>query len=1127
MFKLINQLQELFGVIKNKLDGMPDAANKKGLAYVVNQLTMISKTLETGELIKDLQQQLTALSKLIPNPIINEATDLLKVTAEQFEFAPQKIIQEFTQQTDIVSQIDSVKTYIENLQIEWRKILQELPSDAVALSNTLANQLALIINQLAGPEAQTIITWYQTAQTLAASLAPISEAIENNEDVGTAVLQLVEQRLLTVLDLLGYLEAKNIVDFVNQISPPPSLLDEIEQLPAIANQIENAYQQLINNINAEAEFATQVETCANAVRNFNQHMESGLNALTNIQQYELLQPGAINNRLHRLIDKALAIEFQDARNIEEVYTKVFTAIDSVVKQVNVKNVISEFNTFFVNINKAIKNNNFSEKLNFITNSMSNMSVTATDFSQQVLVLNADLKKYVEDLLTKNTIIMDALGKTENGVFKYNLASEVATQFDKIQALIVEGSSSESSGMQKMLTEYSALLKGYLDEIKLNLDLFKSNVTGGISNEMNGINSLLNVELVEAFNTLETAINTFKDGLSKRLNDLAKFQFSNYTNPIVEAIEANTAQISQIDVSSLSPTVRKLLAGVLEVNISINLHGVVNNLTKEWQQVIQVEMMNELKVKYAEVIGVIDKIQPQAFFKPLFANWEKVKTVILSELDEEHLSNIKKSLNSIQENYLQQPLAEWQPKNLLRPVKDNWQGYLNRIEQVKASAIIGPVDEHVNKIKTIVNSVSLSGQLDEVAVVFAEIKQKVTAFNPEQTIIAVQEKVNELRNSLAVFNPATILKPAIDMAPSYAALTNLSENTIKQLYELFSTPLQILDQLNPKQFALKLSQQIDNLLNNIKTVNVFTLYQRQKAAYLTLYAAALTTNDQTKIALVVQLDPALQLFSLVNAYNNAMQQIGQLKNNFTFNQDLVSSYEMMKTKLDNMLPFYAREVTTPEVFQRMLQRMNPQRFLAGLNERFNEITKAITLDLSPLSQALITSYQDLIKTINQVDVITILDSLEEKFNKIKADINQNILSIDFLQADLEKDLTNLQQLVRGLDPTQIINELDEVYQSIVNAFAQVDLSKMIEELAGSIQVLHQLISDINLENYFQPIFESWVNFVENLKKINLLSVLDPVQAKFTELTVDFNSSLQQVETAFDAMLSSASSVFTEA
>lgn len=1015
---------------------------------------------------------------------------------------------------DFVTTLQTTRTAIES-------IIDGVPPDHSAIVNALLDQILTILGALNGEEAQAIQAWVQSLAAMTQRLLPLIEEAQNSPDPAQFALRIVGHVLDNFLERLGFGRIQRFIQFLDTF--PRQTLDAqlIVDLNAAISVAQSAYGDALAAVGGDwPDFREPAVHVIEMMHDLERKIEAVLEVIERIVRAKIFQPNALETFLREQFQKVCDLPVQDVAVIDNPYNALLDKIDAAIDGIDLDFVRDDVLGFFETTRQTIEQVNIPNVADALSEQLAVVTTTVQSVQDSVSSLLADIEQFFDDLIAQLRGVAANVGTFQgDGSFEYGFMDELRQLFNRARLAI--GGDPDNPNAPSF--------RGTIDDFQTTIDQFLTQLDAILQPVETAVGTVAN-DAVQGIDEFSAFVDELKmpelieqmRGEVQQIVDQLPLDFASLVDPVIVEIEANEAKLAEIDTSDLNELLREALALALDVIISIDFSAEISNPLKDEFAVIQSvpkAALDHLQAQYEQALSRLDALSPTQLLAALFAAFDTIDNAI-SSLD---VASLFAPLDQLHAQYLQQPLAELQPSSLLQPVSDSFNQLVRVFDTLDASALLQPITEQLDQLKSAVLSIDLTQWIDELLAVIAQVQQTLRDIRPTDLLQPIIADFNRLEGELDRIAPSTVFAPIAGLAtPLLTMLEDVQAETTQALFDLFKTPLEILDSLRPTALSADIQANIDLVLAAIRAVQLPAIYNQFKASYFDLKAGVELNGHEAKLELVVFLDPDRLLGDVLIAHNALVAGLEGARSNVAI-PALTPLYDEMHEKLLNLLPPYAKAVIEPEVFKRLMRMADPTRFLADLDTRFEAI-KAKLLPIRPeeLSAELDTTYESVLALVDNLDV-------SDPLNQLKTDMTaaQNIvnsLRVDFLAADIDRLNADVQAMVQALNPATVFGELDTLHADVTAVVADTQPSQLLAGLQTLLDDLKAVVAQINPRTTFSPPIEkAWESITDALNDIDITIILSPLVEKLAALQADFELSLRAIETAFDNLLRSAKGI----
>lgn len=1008
---------------------------------------------------------------------------------------------------------------IQNAISTIQQISANIPQDRNGVISVLTQQIVSLLNRFGGKEAEDIRAWITSIQSLYNDLTPLIEQLEDSPDAGAVVVQIYQQALDRTLTLFGFAKIQPIIRFSQEFPPLASLQTALQPVAVSAHSASGLYAASMAQINSDyATFRTSIVSITRGLRDLNRQIRPVILNLRGVTESPLLQPHGLENYLREHMDKALRVNINEVRKIDDPFNALFDKLDLAIEQIDMSFVRDDVLGFFNALQETIRSVDLpsigdvlNEQLNPVAEQIHAAEQGVTDFVGQ-------MEGYFDGVQTQYRELASGVGEFQpDGSFRYHFEDQLNDIFAGVRNGINGDASnpdsfslkSELDSLKGRLEQAILQVSAVLGEVDGTLGAYRDQALTGISDFTLYVESLNMPQLLEELKTKVDEI----------LDALIPIDFDIVIDPVVGVLDENTEKLAAVDADSLNDILREALKLALQVIIQIDFTATIKKpLSEQFQDIKAIPQagIQELQQRYEEALALLDDISPAQMLSGLFAAFGQIEQSIgslsagamLSPLDEAH------------KQYVLDPFDKVKPGVLLAPATQGFADFMSVFDAIKGSEIIAPVNDPLNELKALVNDFDVTAVFDELLAAIAKAQDDLRAIRPSEILAPIADEFAQIEQELDRFKPSVVFQPVVELAgPLLGLLEDIQQETIDALHQMFQLPLQVFEQLQPDTLTETLHGHIDQLIAAVRTVNIAAGYNQLKGEYYDLHQAVQASGDEALLGLVLEADPVPFLDDTVNTYNHLITALENLKTNVDV-RDLADLYAELQTRLTGMLPPFARELLNEESFKRIMRLANPARFLEELDARF-ETLKAKIIPVRPedISAELDETYDEVLALIDGLDLDDAINQIKDTVNQIKDIVNR--IRIDFLATDIDNAIADVRAMLGALDPARVIQPLDLAHADIATLLNETKPSELLGNIRIILDDVNQLVAQVNPRTVLgEPMDKAWDALEEKLNEIDFTVILQPVIDKLDELETEFFTGLRRTETSFDHMLGAA-------
>ena len=1002
-----------------------------------------------------------------------------------------------------------------------RGISQGIPQDRTAVISALVDQVLRVIGSLQGPEAQKIQAWLQSAVEMQERLLPIITQARNAPDPAAVALTVIERALSSTLDTFGFKDIQRFFGFLDHYLPNLIPNDLLTSITSAHSAAASSLTLTLGAVNAEfPQFHDAAVNTARAMNLLSEHLQALVRILRRLADARFLQPHALENFLKRKVDELLAVELQEVQKIDDLFKALFDRVDAAIAGIDLSFVQNEVLGFFSQARDQLQQVNIPSLAERIQTQLAPVQTAVQKLQQSVTELLAQIRSFFTGLAEKYRDLAGNVGSFQaDGSFQFTVEQDLRQLFATARAAIIGDPNdlnafSVTRSLQQLQTTMSDFL-GQLTELLTPVQQNLQPVSNAAVSAIGDFSAFLQGLDIAAL------IQQLQDTLKQMVDAVGTISFEVVVDPVVEGINGNTEKLRSIDTSQINDMLRAALKAALDVVISIDFTGTISTpLKDEFAKVKAVPQqgVDDLQQRYEQAIAVLNQLKPTQLLQALFAAFDVIHQAVGSL----SITPLLKPLDDLHKQFLEQPLAALKPSTLLQPVSTAFQQATSQFANIKGSELIAPVNQALTSVKAKVAAFDISKYIDDLLQAIEKIKQDLRDIRPSTILDKLLPEVARLQSELDRFKPSTLLQPLTALAaPLLELLETIQQQTIQALFNLFQTPLQLLDRARPQALTQEIQQQLDAVVARIESLNLPALHNQLKGHYFDLSLAVEAQGSEARLNLTTQLcDPDKIIGELVSAQSDVLTIIKGLRNNVEL-PSLTDLYEQVRTRMLSLLPAYAQEVLDPERFKRLLRLADPTRFAQELDVRFEQVkAKLLPIDPQQIAAQLDATYEAVLAEVEALDVTASLNQIKQLFSQLTGIVNA--IRVDFLARDIDTAVQDFRAVLAALDPGRLLTELDTLHHDIELAVQQSLPSAALNELQGPLDDIKQTVTAIDPRSLLgTPLDQAWAPVQNALAQIDFRVILKPLVDKLGELEAEFELSLRKTEDAFDELLGAAS------
>jgi hypothetical protein len=999
-----------------------------------------------------------------------------------------------------------------------RGLVEQVPENPTAVVSTLLDQILKVLGTLNGPEAEAIQAWVRSLAEIHGMLMPVIEAAQQEgADAAAIVLDVFRRALESVLETFGYgpvLKLMRDLDrFPIGLVPPEVTVDVKASLDAVKPLYVAVQGQLAAGVPevraAVIAAATQLNAATDAL----------LPVLAQLQRFlkaPLFQPGALEAWLRERLETALAVRVHEAQKIDDPFKALFDRIDAAIGDIDLGFVRDDVLGFFERTRTAIDTVDVPSLADLLDAQLDTVDGAVQQLQQAVTALLDQVKQFFDSLVARLRELAGQVGTfDDDGTFTFAAEEELRRVLDTARKAVAGDPANPSApSAAASLAQFRQEVEGLLQRVDAVLDPMVAQVAAAKQTAVDGIHQF--TQFVQDAD-VPAKLEALREKVKEVLDQLAPVDFAVVVDPVIGVIEENTEKLKGIDTSKLNDLLKQALAAALDVVISIDFSASISApLDEQYAEIkaLPAQGIATLQAGFEQAVGALDALSPTQLLAGLLEAFD----VVAKALRGLNAAALLAPLDALHKRFLEDPLAELKPSELLEPVSEAYQGFISVFDDIHGADIIAPVDRVLGQLKAALEDFDAAGPVEQLKGDVATLKAGMAALRPSEMLQPLVADLVRLEAELDRFKPSVLFAPAAELAtPLLAALEEVQQETATALFELFREPLRALDRLQPQALVAEIRAGIDALIAQIRALGFPALVADLKAKHFDLHATASAGGVEAKVDLVVMLDPEAALGPYLRAHDQLLAALEGLKSNVAL-PDLDALYDELRTRLLGMLPPYARAALDPETFKRVMRLADPTRFLTELDARYDALlARLVPIQPSDITGALDAQFDAVLAKVEALEVEEALDRVLESLEAIKG--VASAVRVDFVAADIDRGVQAVKAVAEALDVARLFPELDALHADVLQVVRD---SKPSVLFGAGLQPLFddvgELVDAVDPRAELLPALEeAWAALLALLKQIDFSQVLSPLLDKMDELEAELKVQLRRTEQAFDRML----------
>ena len=603
-----------------------------------------------------------------------------------------------------------------------------VPENRTGVVAALLDQVLNLLSSLEGPEAETIRAWIESLAEMKDTLLPLIAQAQANPDPAALALEVVGHTLDNTLDLLGFGEARRLIEFLDKFPGGALSSSLVADLTGALDAATGAYAQVNVQVSADwPAFRDASVTVIEFMQDLKAKLRAVLAVIERIVSAKIFQPNALAAYLRDLIDRALSVPVREAQQIDVPYNALLDRIDAAIEGIDLGFIRTDVLGFFASARTTLEQANLGGVGEFLQAQLSTVTAAVDHLQQGVTDLLAQIHAFFDGLLDQVRNLAGQVGEFQSdGSFHFRFEEDLRVLFNRARTTIGgDPANPAAPSLAGSLHEFQSAIDQFLQQLNGLLDPVQETVDTVKTDAVNGINQF--VAFLAGLNVPDL-IEQLRQQVEGILDELGPIDFGAVVDPVLQVIDENTAKIRQIDPASLNDLLRAALATALDVIISVDFTVEISNPLEEQFAAVKdasAQALAQLQQRYEQAIGLLDALNPAQLLNALLAAFDVIEQAV-GAID---VGSLLQPLDQLHTQYLQQPLAQLKPSVLLEPVADVFQTFMLVFDELDPTSLLAPLTAQLDALKARVLSIDITGWVDDllsaVASVQADIRCRTT------------------------------------------------------------------------------------------------------------------------------------------------------------------------------------------------------------------------------------------------------------------------------------------------------------------------------------------------------------------------------------------------------------------
>lgn len=1018
---------------------------------------------------------------------------------------------------DLQQIVERIPQIITTLSATGEAINDARNGDLTPVVQQATTALNDVVRSLTGPDLAGFSAWRDYLFELADTIRPITESGASAETIRDQLLLLafgrVRDAIFALAPSMNDLSSDADAFFANLLPDVNALNLETLQNAVLAKlaEIKTAADTGVGDIETlTAEYRA-------AVIQLTDQINAAFDSLQAHLDNPLLQINGVANIAQRELDSVLAMRIDDYSNVPQRLDEFFTGVEESVDAVDLSLINNTISDFFTQIQEAITSLDTDAIQREISNANTTAENTVAQAQQMLTALTAQIQGWLNALTGSLDSAITQLGETgEDGKFHFFFEAELNALYAKIDTLIQgDPNHPENFSIQGSLTDFSNTFVDLIQTIEQQLLQLAAQLDASkdaLATTLDGVKT--EIEAVDPQAVMDQATASIEQAFQA----IGNLEFEPVVDPIIAELDEARDALADIDLSSLNDLLKAALKAALDaIQTSDFDREITAALLKELDEklVEPREFLQSIADKINQLLNRVIAISPESLFAPVQQELDKIVAALDVDIAQQLRPIIDKALAE-----LTGELEALNPAQFLTPLHDLYNTLQQSVDKLQPAQLLQPVQQQIDQLAQQVASIDLDAMLTPVNSVFGNVNTFLDALDPQRLLQPINEPFDSALGSLQAFAPSTLLAPLTDIMAQIADLTeNIPESVINQIRDLYDEALTRANTLNPtvlfdavREPYSAFKSRFESLQPNAALHAIQQEFSRTQTAVVQA-----DTRDGSSFALELELSVPTILFASVSARCQQYQTRFNAVLNGLDPTNLEQKYQQAQARIDELLPLAIRDDITAGRLETLLGLTNPAVWIERLDAIYDRtLNKLNQLSPAVLFAPLNDTYQTLRSALSAFDIAPVIAMIENIIQKLSELIGS--ISLEAIFAPLLAMVERMKNLVTGLDPSLLIDGLNDRYQNLIGVLDNVAVDSILTALQSAWDGLQQKIAALfNLENLLQPLLEIFAAIRAILSGLDAGELTGVLDDKLTKMRDELEQALNRTGTAFKQML----------
>jgi hypothetical protein len=662
--------------------------------------------------------------------------------------------------------------------------------------------------------------------------------------------------------------------------------------------------------------------------------------------------------------------------------------------------------------------------------------------------------------------------------------------------------------------------------------------------------------------LEDAVNSQIDQLNDLLSQLEGLSFQPISDEVIFEIDDIKARLEEINPDALSDVEKVAIMGAMAILEAIDLENQVIAGLKSGYHAAEVEikrLLDQLNAALEQLSGKFMIFNPTDLMGPLDELIGEASSVVQGLNGQNLLGFLYDLLDE-----LKATLQSLEPGRLLDPLQAPYDALMSQVNRLDPGEWVAPLEALYAQIDQLISLVDVTPLLDELDALQRQLFEDVrTTLINALDALSLPEPLGsfftQIRPVLELITEALFGDPNIELSQlrlqvrEHVDLTSL----FAPLDQAFMQLVGLLDVIPPADLTSVLEtarqgigigldvldpQAILNglrrghvFLAELSPINLLGVSQRLPALKVDFEARASTAPpDRQADVLAVSarfevvfegVRPGIvgnQMTQLIQSHSGAADALRQRINQLNTSSAL-ESYTRLRRGLDKVLPDFLRQAQplTYADIQAGIYAMRPSSKARIVEEALARFLRQAQSYADALEPGMNTFFETLRELMGLINPLAVKDSVTAIYDEIREKVR--IIDPAALREHFEELLATLSEPLQAINPDQIKAQINGVYNSALNALTSRvagildDIVAAVDDILREIQLaLQELIDQVRAA--IRSILEGLEGVLGRVEALVFVDVLLRLERVIDNLGMSFDTELERVRNAFDAMLS---------